>query len=79
MFWLGDWEAKTIRCFIIRVAGRLINNSGWLLLKTPSSLLFKKLVGSMTQIFDTTSCPIAANTSEEMQVSIPLGVLYLVY
>ena len=38
---LMRWEAKTIRCFIIRVAGRLIKGSRQLVLKTPSSLLFK--------------------------------------
>ena len=34
-------EAKTIRRFIIRVAGRLIKGSRQLVLKTPSDLLFK--------------------------------------
>jgi hypothetical protein len=38
---LMRWEAKTIRCFIMRVAGRLIRGSRRLL-NTPSSLLFKK-------------------------------------
>jgi len=35
------WEAKTIRCFIIRVAGRRVKGSRKLLLKTPGSLLFR--------------------------------------
>lgn len=38
---LMRWEAKTIRCFVIRVAGRLIKGSRQLVLKTPRSLLFK--------------------------------------
>ena len=38
---LMRWEAKTIRCFVIRIAGRLIKGSRQLALKTPSSLLFE--------------------------------------
>jgi hypothetical protein len=38
---LMRWEAKTIHCFAIRVAGRLIKGSRQFVLKIPSSLLFK--------------------------------------
>ncbi len=39
---LTSWEPKTIRCFLIRVAGRLVHGSRQLLLNTPDKLLYQK-------------------------------------
>jgi hypothetical protein len=39
---LRSWEPQTVRCFLIRVAGKLVHGSRQLLLNTPDKLLHQK-------------------------------------